>query len=146
MGRTVSTPLRKWSRFGAAFVAASGLLVLLGWALDIEALKTFVPGLVTMKANTAASFVLLGVALWLVTSARRDRAVSRIVAAAALVVGLVGAITVAEYVLGRNLGIDQLLAHEAVGAAGTSHPGRMAPHTAACFVLLAAALLLSDGE
>jgi hypothetical protein len=38
-------------------------LVLSGWAFHIPALTSVVPGLVTMKPNTAAAFLLTGVAL-----------------------------------------------------------------------------------
>ena len=39
------------------------LLVVSGWAFHLPALTSVVPGLVTMKPNTAAAFLLTGVAL-----------------------------------------------------------------------------------
>lgn len=44
-------------------IAATGIAVLIGWALDIEVFKSIAPGFVSMKANTALCFVLLGIAI-----------------------------------------------------------------------------------
>ena len=57
--------------------------------------------------------------------------------ACALLAGLIGLLSLAEYAFAWNPGFDQWLFPEPPGAVGTSHPGRMAPDTAICFVLLA---------
>src|SRR5258708_33282900 len=44
-------------------VLVLGLVVLVGWALGIDTLKTVIHGLVTMKANTALAFVFSGASL-----------------------------------------------------------------------------------
>ena len=53
------------SRAAAAAVAVLGFAVLLGWALDLQVLKSILPDHVTMKANTAFCFLLAGIALLL---------------------------------------------------------------------------------
>lgn len=77
------------------------LVVLYGWAFHISALISVVPRLATFKANTAATFLLVGLALL-----RRRLRDSRAVAVAVLVIG--GA-TLIQYLAKLDLGIDQLL-------------------------------------
>jgi len=93
-----------------------------------------------MKANTAVAFMLCGGSLLLVASARRPAAVAG-AAIMAVVAAAIGAATLAEYALGADLGIDELLFDDVVGAVHTVHPGRPAPQTAVSFVLAGAALL-----
>ncbi len=144
------------SRLCGVAVVMVGLAVLTGWAFDIPALKSALPGLVTMKANTALAFVLSGLALVLkgtrsaangspVRSWAHDRQgmVANLCAAA---VALLGAVTLCEYLCGLDWPIDDLLFREAPGAILTLHPGRMAPNTAVNFVLLGVALLILDVE
>lgn len=124
----------------------AGALVLWGWASDIEALKSFLPGSATMKANAAVGFVLAGASLWLskprpgLATNRWATGLSRLLAA---VVGALGIMTLAEYGLGRDFGIDQWL-FATPGPAPAA--GRMSVMTALNFVLLAVALLLLDAE
>jgi len=142
----VVSALRSVSRGSFALVVVTGLLVLAGWAFDISVFKSVLPGLVTMKANTAAAFVLAGLALGLLWDEEAQRGRRLAAQAMALVVALVGLATLAEYVFGWDLGIDQLLFKEPWGAVQTFAPGRMAPATAACFLLLGSALLLLGGR
>lgn len=127
---------------------AAGILVLIGWAFDIAALKSMLPVWVSMKANTAACFLLIGVALLLITrqSALRNPRplLSRLACFFSLLAGLIGLLTLAEYLFGWDIGIDQWLFVESAGTVGTSHPGRMAPETAFSFWLLAVALWLTS--
>jgi PAS domain S-box-containing protein len=132
----------------APVAALGGVVVLAGWVLEVPLLKSLHPALVTMKANTALCFVLIGAALVLlrhgeapVPLARRRAAL-----ACACVVGLIGALTLCEYALHCDLRIDQMLFREATGAVGTAFPGRMAPNTALNFLLIALALALLDVE
>ncbi len=151
MAGTTYTQRLQWSRWfaeGAALLAAAiGVAVLAGWALDIAPLKSILPNHVTMKANTALAFVLSGAALWLLGGFRPGlpHAVPAGRTCAALA-GLLGVATLCEYGVGLDLGIDQILFREAANAVDTSAPGRMAPNTAVCFVLLALALSLVETE
>ena len=54
---------------------------------------------------------------------------------------LIGMITLAEYLWGLNTGLDELFM-EGYVTVMTSHPGRMAPNTALCFLLSGLALVL----
>ena len=128
----------------SAAAVLAGVVVLAGWALDIPALKSILPAWVTMKPNTALAFILIGIALllpelpaaWLVP--RLSIHLFRLVRGCRWLVGLIGLLTLAEYLFNWNPGLDQWLFPEPAGAVATSNPGRMAPETALCFLLLAA--------
>jgi len=122
-------------------VTALGIVVLAGWAFEVSALKSVLPGQVTMKVNTAILTLLCGAALALlspVTVTSRHRFSASI---AGWIVVTLSTLTLAEYVLGRNLGIDQVTFFDASVTAETSSPGRMSPATALCFLLVGIALL-----
>jgi PAS domain S-box-containing protein len=121
---------------------AVGITALLGWLFELDVLKSVIPGLLTMKVNTALAFVLLGVGTLLSargSAGRTRRAALLSVAAAMLLAGLVGS----QYLLGRDLGIDQWLFHEAPGQIGTVQPNRMSPMTVTCFLLVGAGIILA---
>ncbi|MFH1020177.1 MAG: DUF3365 domain-containing protein, partial [Pseudomonadota bacterium] len=128
---------------GALSVFAGGL-VLAGWALDITAFQSLFPGWVSMKANTALGFILIGVALPASSRSSSPRSL-RLAQLCALLCGLIGLLTLGEYLFAWNPGFDQWLFREPANTAGTSHPGRMAPDTAIGFVLLTTGLILSCG-
>ncbi len=131
-----------FSRGAGAFVVVVGGLTLLGWIFDIKPLLWTSPNRVVMKANAALAFVLSGMSLWLIARENAGPAARGIAVACALVVALLGCLTLCEYAAGWNLGIDQLLATEVPGAVKTSSPGRMAPNAALNFALLGTCLFL----
>src|ERR1700733_1982624 len=67
--------LKAVSRSIGALLVFLGLTVLAGWLFDVRSLRSLSPTFVTMKANSALSFVFTGAALWLEGSA--DRALRR---------------------------------------------------------------------
>ena len=110
----------------------------------VSFLKAPFPGLVQMKANTAIGLLALGIALLLTTSrpSSTRRRAARLLASLAIVIG---AATLGEYLLGRGLGLDQLISRD-VSVVPTVHPGRPALQTAVVFILLGSALLLLQTE
>jgi len=146
MGRPV-TIARLLSEIISVLILLGGCVVLMGWAFDIPVLKSVYPGLVTMKANAAICFVLIGMALWCLQTKRSDNAGFRLLAAwCAVVVLLMGLAVFCEYVFHWDLGLDQLLFKESWGAVLTSSPGRMAFNTAINFVLVGLSLLFLSGK
>ena len=135
----------KLSRTALAYTAGAitafvGIIVLIGWQVDSYALKTFGLGSVSMKANTAACFLLAGLAL--VVMQRPKRFSNRIVSFHALVIMLVGTLSLFHHFFGLDIGLEELLYHEPSLTSGTSHPGLMAPNTALNFLLIGIALFL----
>jgi PAS domain S-box-containing protein len=129
----------------SAVAVVAGVVVLVGWALDIPALKSILPAWVTMKPNTALAFILTGIALLLpelpaaLLGPRFSIHLYRVARGCRWLAGLIGLLTLAEYFFDWNPGFDQWLFPEPADAVATSNPGRMAPETALCFLLLAAA-------
>ena len=121
-------------------VSALGLGVLAGWLFDFRPLMTVLPGLVAMKPNTAIALCLGGLGLFLFTRpiTGQGAATRTLATAFAIVVTLIGALTLGEYITGCNLGIDELLFKDGVSSGA---PGRMAPISAANFVCLGSALV-----
>ena len=131
-----------WTRLAGAIsgglAVALGLAVLGGWAFHSTFLIQVSPDLAPMQRNTAMCFALTGLALLGVVAYRSGRtiffsAVSAVFAGSSLL----------EYLFGADWGVDQLLGVAYV-TTRTSEPGRMAPATAVCFVLLAIALVLAQ--
>jgi signal transduction histidine kinase len=141
LSSAVIANLRSIAAWLALLVVLAGTVVLAGWMTGAGLLKSVLPGLVQMKANTALGFLCCGFALWLVIRHPERRMLIRVLIGVAIVLG---SLTLIEYLSSRNLGIDQLLFVESAGAIGTLSPGRMAPTSALCFVLIGLALLLID--
>jgi signal transduction histidine kinase/CheY-like chemotaxis protein/HPt (histidine-containing phosphotransfer) domain-containing protein len=138
------TALRRLSRALALLAGLVGALVLVGWALDVGALKSILPRRVAMNPLTALSLLLAAAALRVLDdgagAAARRPWMRRAAFAGAGFVVLVGVVTVAGYALGNNLGLDQILFHARLG------DNRIAPNTAANLALIGVALLLLDWE
>jgi len=132
---------KKVSVIIALLSIVGGFLVILGWFFDIEALKSVLPGMVTMKFNTAVAFLLTGVSLLTILANRSERIFRWVVLGSSLAASGIGALTCSEYILGIDLGIDQLFFKEPAGAIMTTHLGRMAASTAIDFFILNVVLL-----
>jgi len=121
--------------------AAIGALGLLGNAVGSEWMTTIVRGEPSMMPNTALGLLLIGTGGAL--RAREDTA--RVRRTVAIVVGIMvlvlGAGTLAEYLSRFDLHIDQLFMR---GNRVDPAPGRPAPPTALALACLGAALLLFD--
>lgn len=128
------------ARVLAIAVAAIGLVVLLGWTLDIALLKSVIPGAVSMKVNTAICLTLLSGAIFLLARAHTSTLTLRTAVGLSAVAGLIAAASLAEIVSGADLRIDELLFNDLT--AGGLTPGLMSPLTAAFFIALSASCLL----
>jgi PAS domain S-box-containing protein len=135
-GRELRDGLPHLPAIAAGVAIAVGVVVLVGWWLGIDVLKSIVPGVLTMKVNTAIAFVLLGTGIFL--RARGSRAAALPLVALIILSSVVGS----QDLLGRDLGVDQWLFREAPGQIGTFAPNRMSPLTVVGFLLIGTGLLL----
>ena len=117
-----------------------GSAVIVGWILDVAWLKSLSSDVVSMKANTALTFVLAGMSL-LFRSAPGEGKQRLTALLLACLVGLIGLTNVLQYVFTWNAGIDQLLFNEPQGTIGTFSAGRMSFNTAINFCFLGLSLL-----
>jgi PAS domain S-box-containing protein len=96
-------------------------------------------GTLIMKTNMALAIVLLSSAVLLLGI--RLKAARMLALIAAFIVFVIGSLTFLELILNLNFGIDELLAYEAPGAAGTSSPNRMGIPGSMSIILLSLAVL-----
>ncbi|MEA5551464.1 PAS domain-containing protein [Anabaena cylindrica UHCC 0172] len=140
--------IRNISLYLGVTTALIGFVVLIGWIFNLSVLKSLLPELVTMKVNTALSFLFSGISLWLWHQQENYqnkklhlKLCSQILAG---IVVLIALLTLIEYSYNINFGIDQLLIKDDINAVATYHPGRMAPNTAICFFWLGLALVFIE--
>src|SRR5438093_10363744 len=101
-----------------------GCLGLVGWTFKIDPLKNVFHGLPSMVPNTAMAFALAGLSLSLQGTETAGRGTRRTAKAFAGIVALIGALTLCEYVLDWEPGIDRLLFGETLSKLPTPIPGR----------------------
>jgi PAS domain S-box-containing protein len=130
---------KSFASYFSLFVIVVGLLVIYGWVFNIPFLKSILPDLATMKVNAALCFVLSGIALWL----GKDEAASDkkiwIARGCAVLVTMLGLLTLGEFAFRMNFGIDQLLFKD-IETPQIAFPGRIGFTSAINFVLIGVGL------
>lgn len=121
---------------GSLMIIVMAVVVMFGWVINEPMLVQIFPDLAPMQFNTALCFLLIGMGVAVLTM--RLFIVARVLGAVTI---LLAALTVLQYVIGINFGIDQLFMTHHI-TVETSHPGRMAPNTGFCFVLAGILLLI----
>ncbi len=138
--------LRLLPLISAYVVIVIALLVLAGWIFDIVVFKSVRPDYVSMKANTAMGFIFGGMALWSLAKQNEGRwflLYSRIFSSLLLFLVI---ITLVQYVLGMDVGIDNILFADDPHAPGTYTPGRMAYETSIAFIITGVSLILAGRD
>jgi PAS domain S-box-containing protein len=124
----------------ATYAVAGGTVTLIGWATDVERLTDWKADGISMFPNTAVCAVLSGLAI-LLMGVRRPAA--HIAARCfAVVVAVIGGLTLFEHLSGIDLGIDTLLFARPWGQFAAAAPSRMGPPASASFLALGTALVL----
>src|SRR5688572_24939445 len=111
-----------------------------GWLLDLTYLKTGISGSVSMNPVTSLCFTFLCISL--LTLKRNFTHFKKTARAFALLVLLAGTLRLAEIIFSLELHISDLLFSEKLaGEVGDGRHNTIAPNTAFCFILSAAAIL-----
>lgn len=113
-----------------------GAVVVVGWHTQTTQLMQLHPDFVPMQFNTALGFIGSGLALFCLATGR-----TRLGSLLGFAIFASCGLTLLQYATGWQLGIDEFWMR-AYLTVETSHPGRMAPNTAVCFVLAGLALQL----
>jgi PAS domain S-box-containing protein len=122
-------------RILAMTVSLLGVVVIVGWYLNILPLLQIHPAFALMVYNTALGFVLSGVASLLLFTGQK-----RFAFALGSLVLLLGSLTAWQFISGQDLPIDQLFKQQFI-LDTKAHPGRMSLPTALCFTLTGTFLL-----
>lgn len=121
-----------------------GIAVLCGWGLSITALTSIVPDWAAMQPSTACCMSVAGIALLAGARAHANARWTWLrIAAASIVFGL-ALMTLLQYWLTIDVGIDALFRGKAMAPHTKGIPGRMAMATATNFLLTSAALAILD--
>lgn len=137
---------RKFSKACGVFaIGLAGLVLIGGWLLNFEILRSGLPGLATMKVNTAIGIGGLGAAIWLVqeNASKRSYRFGMVFASVAVLVGLVSLI---EHGSQIDFGIDRVFFDSQSNPSMRQPPGRPSPATALALLLLGIAVLTVDSR
>jgi len=135
----LSNPYKRLPEMAGLIVVLIGGLVLVGWATDTVVLKSLRTSLPAMAPNTAVGLLLGGASLGLLTGRSRNLVAKTVGNACAVLVLLLGALTLVEYLFGQRFGIEDLLFRSKRQSA--SNAGRLPVSTALSFFLSGIALL-----
>ncbi|HXI88814.1 MAG TPA: histidine kinase, partial [Blastocatellia bacterium] len=114
-------------------------LALVGWATGSVTLTSLRPTLPPMRPNAAAGLILGSASLWLLTGHWLDKVTRTLGVVCALLVALLGFITLIEHLLALNTGIEGWLFQSKLRAVNV--PGRLPVSTALSFLMSGIALL-----
>jgi diguanylate cyclase (GGDEF)-like protein/PAS domain S-box-containing protein len=134
---TLIQAARRVAWLAAALVAAIGACSLVGWSFGIAGASRLLPDAPSMTANAAIASILFGIALFAHARPPRRPRTAAAARAAGRAGTLLAAVVGVQWVLGVDLGVDQLL----FTATGPD-PGRMGPMVCLALLLLGTALEL----
>lgn len=128
-------------KYGSLAILLPSALVLAGWFTKNVTLVQAIPSLNSaMQFNTALCFFMLGLALLFLQNGKTFPQIM-----CTFVSFLIAVLTLAEYILNRDLGIDELVFKNFVPA-DPVHPGRISIGASTAFLLLSIALFFARKE
>ncbi len=136
--------LKTVSEILSIIIVIIGIIVLIGWAFNIPILKSPGPDFPTIKSNVALCLILIGASLWLQQTKRINIRNMRAAQILAIIVLIIGLLTIIEHIFNLNFGLDQILFIEPPGTPNTSSPNRIPFIAAVNIVITSSALLVLD--
>lgn len=139
----LSARLKFFSKTFALLVFLIGFFAVCGWQFNVEIFKKVAPNFPVIAPNTAFSFVLVGLFVFFLSSAKeKHRLIRALIGLFSLFIAAVGGATLVEYVFKFNIGIDGFLFAEKMGA----NIVRMSPQSALNFLLVGLALFFCSWD
>ena len=125
-----------------------GLIVCIGWILDIPSLKSVIPNVVTMKFSTSISFVFSGITVYFISryNEGKTRFAQIAVPVSGFIVFLFMATLLTASIFGITSGIEQLFVRENSDAVKTPHAGMPSVPTMVNFILIIVAGMFAFSE
>ncbi|TAK22854.1 MAG: HAMP domain-containing histidine kinase [Nitrosarchaeum sp.] len=141
-------PSSKLSQIISCVSICIGLIVCIGWILDIPSLKSIIPNEVTMKFSTSISFIFSGVTIYFISRYNEGKTgiAQIVVPISGFIVFLFMATLLTAYIFGITSGIEQLFVRENPDAVKTSHAGMPSFPTIVNFILIIVAGLFAFSE
>jgi hypothetical protein len=136
---------RKIAKILSIITAIAGIIVIIGWIFDIRILESISPAWISMKFDTAFSFLLSGIILYFIARAFEgefDKAQIAISIASLTLVLLMGTLFF-SYFLNVRTGVEDIFVKEIKAAPYTVAPGRPSVPTTFNFMLIAIAGILT---
>lgn len=136
---------RSTTKMLSVAVSVSGAIVMIGWILDIGILKSISPAWVSMKFDTAVSFVLSGITLYFIAKAAEgefDKA-QVVLSVTTLITVLLMGILFFSALFKIHTGVEDLFVRETQISAKTIIPGRPSTPTMVNFLLISFAAVLT---
>lgn len=137
---TRDLPASRWPelilRATGGICSALGLIVLVGWIGHLPFLIQISPSFVPMHFNTASGILVCGIGILSIFRGRKEMALL-----GGGLASLLGLLTLLQYILNADLGIDQLFIKDYYFVAA-SYPGRMPPNVALSIALAGSSILL----
>lgn len=115
------------------------LLAVIGWILDIEILKQIHSSLPAMQPNTACALILAAIVMYF-SREGVPKSIRLINYFIAVVISALGLLTLSEYVMGLDFGIDRIFI-EGVPTSAQPFPGRPSPQASLNFFFIGIGLL-----
>jgi len=126
----------KTAQLLSVIVMVTGILVMFGWFLNIDILKSILPQWVTMKFTTAICFFLSGITLfYIITSLMGNPELARLILPVpCLIIALFMVSLLMSSFFGVQTGIENLFVREEPQAIQTVVPGRPSVGTMVAFI------------